>query len=273
MFCSTLLHLAACVPALYAVTIFDPKSAGDFNAAASLIDVFVTLHGILSGSNAAMAASFAKKSPAAHALQPQQHYSASSTPAAARHREADSFLSSKSEPLAPPLPPARPPPLPPICTNRPPLLVWRLRRHERRAPLTRPCLCPERLQLRGERTRTAPRTASSIHPACAQVTELSDATPPPHYGKFVADYRTPVEEPRRPKSSVHRNVPSPTRATRLIANAELYNPPFVRHPTALPYFSPPPPSSPHPPTPFPHLFPALAQHSPPLIIRNRLPFA
>jgi hypothetical protein len=61
-----------------------------------------------------------------------------------------------------------------------------------------------------------------------QFTELTDATPPPHYGKFVADYRTPAKESPPPKSAARRRTPSPNRATRLIANAELYNPPFVR---------------------------------------------
>jgi hypothetical protein len=86
---------------LFCCGVNDASAAtGDFNATASLIDVFVTLHGILSGSNAVMAASFSKKSSAADAQQTRQQQpppnrSASHTPIAASRKEADSFLSSR----------------------------------------------------------------------------------------------------------------------------------------------------------------------------------
>ncbi len=67
-------------------------TAGDFNATASLIDVFVTLQGILSGSNAALASSFAKRPTSTSTPLAQQR---SRTSAATARKEADSFLSSK----------------------------------------------------------------------------------------------------------------------------------------------------------------------------------
>jgi hypothetical protein len=82
---------------------------GDFNATASLVDVFVTLHGILCGTNTALSSTFSKKSPPIppppphhrHDYHDQQPiYSELRTPHAAPRKEAaDSFLSSRSSPL------------------------------------------------------------------------------------------------------------------------------------------------------------------------------
>lgn len=158
--------------------------AGDFNATASLIDVFVTLYGILSGSNAAMAASFSKKSPTIQARQMKQppplNRSASNTPLTASRKVEDSFLSSRSGGSV--------------------VVMSGARRSRGRI--------------------------SAVSDSSSEVTELTDATPPPHYRKFVADYHTPADESQQPKSTSRRHALSPNRATRLIANAELYNPPF-----------------------------------------------
>ena len=76
-----------------------------------------------------------------------------------------------------------------------------------------------------------------------QVTELTDATPPPHYRKFVADYRKPFDASFQPNNAMRQPMASPNRPTRIIANAELYNPPFVRPPLFLS-------AVPHPPPPY-----------------------
>ncbi len=86
------------------------------------------------------------------------------------------------------------------------------------------------------------------HLTIQQVTELTDATPPPHYRKFVADYRKPLDLSFQPNNAVHQHAASPNRPTRIIANAELYNPPFVRPPPPLP-IRPPSPPPPTPPSP------------------------
>jgi hypothetical protein len=66
-----------------------------------------------------------------------------------------------------------------------------------------------------------------------QVTDLTDATPPPHYGQFVAEYQKPVEVSFQQNKPARRHAASPNRATRFIDNAELFNPPFVRPPIAV----------------------------------------
>lgn len=167
--------------------------AGDFNATASLIDLFVTLNGILSSSspNTTTASSFSKKPAAAHMRQQQQQLESSrvfsNTPAATSQPAADSFLSSRSAASV--------------------VVMSGARRSRGRV--------------------------SAISDSSSEVTELTDVTPPPHYRKFVADYRSPVDSSAQVNNAVRGHLVSPNRATRIIANAELYNPPFNSSPVRV----------------------------------------
>jgi hypothetical protein len=85
-----LLHIYSPVFAARLLRTITSATTGDFNATASLIDVFVTLQGILSGSNAALASSFAKRPTSTPSAQQR-----SRTSAATARKDADSFLSSR----------------------------------------------------------------------------------------------------------------------------------------------------------------------------------
>ena len=75
------------------------RTAGDFNATASLIDIFVTLLGILTAYDAPLSASKLHATPTQLLVQRSNNNSAR-TPAAASRKSDDSFLSSKPAPLS-----------------------------------------------------------------------------------------------------------------------------------------------------------------------------